>query len=112
MEQSCCARREREAEKQKKNHMQALRTTISNWKIPVQRPRGFLRLLSEAELRTALAILPSQPPIAELTLIESSTSIDPALPASCDMETLLSLSPDLNERAGAMLAALLARPGL
>ena len=55
---------EREDEKQKKSHMQALRTTISNWKIPVQRPAGFLRLLSEAEFR-ALVSLPSQPPVAE-----------------------------------------------
>ena len=56
---------EREEERQKKSHMQALRTTINNWKIPVQTPAGFLRLLSEAEFRSALASLRSQPPIAE-----------------------------------------------
>ena len=99
---------EREAERQKKSHMAALRTTISNWKMSVQCPAGFLRLLSEAEFRAALASLPSQPPLAELTVIESSTSIDPALPVSCDMETLLSLSSGFDDRARAMLAALVA----
>ena len=44
---------EREVARQKKNHMQTLRTTIQNWKIPVQTPAGFLRLLSEAEFRAA-----------------------------------------------------------
>jgi hypothetical protein len=99
---------EREEERQKKSHMVALRTTISNWKMSVQCPAGFLRLLSEAEFRAALASLPSQPPLAELTVIESSTSIDPALPVSCNMETLLSLGPSFDDRARAMLAALVA----
>ena len=99
---------EREAERQNKSHMAALRTTISNWKMSVQCPAGFLRLLSEAEFLAAFASLPSQAPLAELTVIESSTSIDPALPVSCDMETLLSLSPGFDDRARAMLAALVA----
>ena len=101
---------EREAEKQKKSHMTALRTTISNWKIPVRCPcpPGFLRLLSEAEFRAALASLHSQPPIAEPTEIEPSTSVRSLLPASYDTETLLSLGPGFDERAGAMLAALVA----
>jgi len=88
--------------------MAALRTTISNWKSQVRCPPGFLRLLSEAEFRAALASLPSQPPLAELTVIESSTWVHPLLPASCDMQTLQSLSPGFDERAGAMLAALVA----
>lgn len=98
---------EREAEKQKKSHMAALRTTISNWKIPVRCAPGFLRLLSEAEFRAAVAslLVPSQPPIAEPTEIEASTSVHP-LPVSCDMTTVLSLGPGFDERAGAMLAAL------
>ena len=99
---------ERGAERQKKSHMAALRTTISNWKIPVQCPAGFLRLLSETEFRAAVASLPSQPPIAEPTAIELSTSDHTPLPASCDMETLLSLSPGFDNRARAMLAALVA----
>ena len=99
---------EREAERPKKSHMAALRTTISNWKTPVRCPPGFLRLLSEAEFRAALASLPSPPPIAEPTKSEPSTWVHPLLPASCDMQTLQSLSPGFDERAGAMLAALVA----
>ena len=92
---------EREEERQKKSHMAALRTTINNWRIPVQCPPGFLRLLSEAEFREALASLPSQPPIGEPTAIELSTSVHPPLPANCDMETILSLSPGFDDRARA-----------
>ena len=103
---------EREAERQKKSHMAALRTTISNWKMTVQLPPGFLKLLSEPEFRAALAGLPSQLPTEEPTEIESPTSIDPPLPASCGMETLQSLGPDFDERAGSMLAALPAGPRL
>ena len=99
---------EREEERQKKSHMQALRTTINNWKIPVQTPAGFLRLLSEAEFRAALASLPSQPPIAEPAAIESPTSVHPPYVTSHDMETVLSLSPDFDDRARAMLARLVA----
>ena len=98
---------EREAERQKKSHMAALRTTISNWKIPVQCPAGFLRLLSEAEFRAALASLPSQPPIAEPTGIESPTSAPQLLPASYSM-TLPSLGSGFDDRARALLAALVA----
>ena len=107
MEQSCCSQSEKKKDR-KKSHMAALRTTINNWRIPVQCPPGFLRLLSEAEFRGALASLPSQPPIAEPTAIELSTSVHPPLSVSCDMETLMSLSPSFDDRARAMLAALIA----
>ena len=88
---------EREAARQKKSHMQALRTTISNWKIPVQTPAGFLRLLSEAECRAALASPPSQPPIAE-----------PASSACCRVQIAQEISADFDRRAGDMLAQLVA----
>ena len=84
---------EREAERQKKSHMAALRTTISNWKIPVQLPAAFLRLLSEEEFRAALASLPSQPPIAE-----------PA-PPTCRVQIIApEISADFDKRAEEMLA--------
>ena len=98
--------RARGGQTKKKSHMAALRTTINNWKIPVQRPPGFLRLLSEAEFRAALASLPSQPTITEPVAIESPTSVHPPHATSHDMETVLSLSPDFEDRARAMLEAL------
>ena len=86
--------------------MQALRTTISNWKIPVQCPAGFLHLLSEAEFRAVLASLTPQQPIEEPVAIESSAAIDPPHPVICNMERVLSLSPDFDKRANAMLMEL------
>ena len=97
---------EREVARQKKSHMQALRTTINNWKIPVQTPAGFLRLLSAAEFRAALVSLPSQPAIEEPVAIESSKSVHPPHTTSRGMETVLSLSPDFDDRARAMLMEL------
>ena len=99
---------EREEERQKKSHMQTLRTTIQNWKIPVELPAGFLRLLSEEEFRAALASPPSQPPIAEPAAIVSLTPVHPPHVTGHDMETVLSLSPDFDDRARAMLATLVA----
>ena len=97
---------EREDERQKKSHMAALRTTINNWKIPIQLPPGFLLVLSEAEFRAALATLTRGPPIAEPTAIESSTSVHLPNPAGQDMERVLSLSPDFDDRARALLMEL------
>ena len=88
---------EREEERQEKSHMQTLRTTIQNWKIPVELPAGFLRLLSEEEFRAALASLPSQPPIAE-----------PASSACCRVQIAREISADFDRRAGDMLAELVA----
>ena len=102
---------EREEERQKKNHMAALRTTISNWKISVQLPPGFLRLLSEADFLAALArTSQAEPPIAEPAAIESSSKVRPPPPASCDMARVVvpSLSHDFDERASELLAALVA----
>ena len=100
---------EREEERQKKSHMAALRTTISNWKIPVQLPPGFLRLLSETEFRAAMASSQVEPPIAEPTAIESSFTVRPPPPASYDMEQVVpSLSQDFDKRGCEMLAALVA----
>ena len=81
--------------------MAALRTTISNWKIPVQLPPGFLRLLSEEEFRAALANASQvEPP---------PSKVRPPPPApSCEMQEVRSLSPDFDNRANAMLAALVA----
>ena len=88
---------EREEERQKKSHMQTLRTTIQNWKIPVQLPAGFLRLLSKEDFRAALASLPSQPPIAE-----------PA-PPCCRVQIIApEISADFDRRAEEMLAQLVA----
>ena len=104
---------EREEERQKKSHMAALRTTISNWKISVQLPPGFLKLLSEEEFRAELAsssqIEPPIPP--EPAAIESpSTAVRPPLPARCDMmvRVVPSLSHDFDDRAKAMVTALVA----
>ena len=97
---------ERAEAKHKKSHMAALRTTINNWKIPVQLPSGFLLVLSEAEFREALASLTRGPPIAEPTAIESSTSVHLPNPAGQDMERVLSLTPGFDDRARVLLMEL------
>ena len=97
---------EREEERQKKSHMAALRTTISNWKISVQLPPGFLKLLSEEEFRAALASSQIEPPIPEPAAIESSSTVRPPPP---DMvQVVPSLSQDFDKRASEMVAALVA----
>ena len=104
---------EREERRQKKNHMAALRTTINNWKMSVQLPPGFLKLLSEEEFGAASAsssqIEPPIPP--EPAAIESpSTAVRPPLPERCDMmvRVMPSLSHDFDDRAKAMVTALVA----
>ena len=102
---------EREEERQKKSHMAALRTTISNWKMSVQLPPGFLKLLSEADFLAALARSSHiEPPIAEPAIEPPSSKVRPPPPASCDMARVVvpSLSHDFDERASEMLAALVA----
>ena len=87
--------------------MAALRTTISKWKIPVQLPPGFLRLLPETEFRAAMASSQVEPPIAEPAAIESSSTVRPPPPASYDMEQVV-VRQDFDKRASEMLAALVA----
>ena len=103
---------EREERRQKKNHMAALRTTINNWKMSVQLPPGFLKLLSEEEFRAELASSSQiEPPIPEPSPIESpSTAVRPPLPERCDMmvRVMPSLSHDFDDRAKAMVTALVA----
>ena len=111
METSCCTRSEKRNGKNK-NHMAALRTTISNWKISVQLPPGFLRLMSEADFLAALErTSQAEPPIAEPAAIEPpSSKVRPPPPASCNMARVVvpSLSHDFDERASELLAALVA----
>ena len=102
---------EREERRQKKNHMAALRTTINNWKMSVQLPPGFLKLLSEEEFGAASASSQIEPPIPEPSPIESpSTAVRPPLPERCDMmvRVMPSLSQDFDKRASDMVAALVA----
>ena len=102
---------EREERRQKNNHMAALRTTINNWKMPVQLPPGFLKLLSEEEFGAASASSQIEPPIPEPSPIESpSTAVRPPLPERCDMmvRVMPSLSHDFDDRAKAMVTALVA----
>lgn len=95
---------ERDEERPAKGHMVALRTILTlNWKIPIQLQPGFLRLLSEEDFRAAIAELLSQSPAAVPTAIESP-SVRPPPPTSCNMEQVLSLSTDFDDRARAMLA--------
>ena len=109
METPCCTRSERRNGKNK-NHMAALRTRISNWKISVQLPPGFLKLLSEEEFLAALARSSHiEPPIAEPAIEPPSSKVRPPPPASCDMAQVVPLlGHDFDERASEMLAALVA----
>ena len=89
-------------DKQRKSHMVALRTTLSNWDVKLQLPPDFLKLVSKEEFEAA----GQQTTGAILTPGAPSPQTCDVSPTTCPAQTLLRLSPGFDERSGAMLAAI------
>ena len=85
-------------DKQRKSHMVALRTTLSNWGVKLQLPPGFLKLVSKEEFEAAGTIPAIQTPGAP-----SPQACDVS-PTQCSPQTLSRPSPGFDQRARAMLA--------